>query len=106
MVSCVKNCIPNIVIFSCVRDYSGILLHNAMEQKIQRKARPEGKRTKKNASKKMNAFLTIMIGLIYFRLAAKYSLFMRAMFSSEIPFGHSISQAPVLVQFPKPSSSI
>ena len=28
------------------------------------------------------------------------------MFSNEIPFGHSISHAPVFVQFPKPSSSI
>src|SRR5690606_1761765 len=28
------------------------------------------------------------------------------MFSKEIPFGHSISQAPVLLQFPKPSLSI
>ena len=28
------------------------------------------------------------------------------MFSSVIPFGHSISQAPVLLQLPKPSSSI
>ena len=41
-----------------------------------------------------------------FRFAAKYSLFMRAIFSREIPLGHSTSQAPVLVQFPKPSSSI
>jgi hypothetical protein len=28
------------------------------------------------------------------------------MFEREIPFGHSISQAPVLVQFPNPSKSI
>ena len=42
----------------------------------------------------------------YFMLAFKYSLFKRAMFSREIPFGHSTSQAPVLVQFPNPSSSI
>ena len=41
-----------------------------------------------------------------FRFATKYSLFMRAIFSREIPLGHSTSQAPVLVQFPKPSSSI
>ncbi len=41
-----------------------------------------------------------------FKLAAKYSRFIRAIFSSEIPFGHSISQAPVFVQFPKPSKSI
>ena len=34
------------------------------------------------------------------------SLFKRAMFVSEIPLGHSTSQAPVLVQFPKPSKSI
>ena len=38
--------------------------------------------------------------------ALKYSLFIRAMFSKDIPLGHSISQAPVLVQFPKPSKSI
>src|SRR5690625_5831559 len=31
---------------------------------------------------------------------------MRAMLSNEISFGHSTSQAPVLVQFPKPSASI
>src|SRR5690554_4532834 len=31
---------------------------------------------------------------------------MRAMFSKEIPFGHSTSHAPVFVQLPKPSSSI
>src|ERR1043165_4526078 len=41
-----------------------------------------------------------------FMFATKYSRFMRAMFSREMPFGHSISQAPVLVQFPKPSASI
>ena len=40
------------------------------------------------------------------KLADKYSRFMRAIFSKEIPFGHSTSQAPVLVQLPKPSSSI
>src|SRR5690606_4962014 len=28
------------------------------------------------------------------------------MFSKEMPLGHSISQAPVFVQFPKPSRSI
>ena len=31
---------------------------------------------------------------------------MRAMFSSEMPLGHSASQAPVFEQAPKPSSSI
>src|SRR5210317_688151 len=31
---------------------------------------------------------------------------MRAMFSKEMPLGHSTSQAPVLVQFPNPSRSI
>src|SRR5690606_19291304 len=35
-----------------------------------------------------------------------YSRFILAMFSREIPLGHSISQAPVFVQFPKPSLSI
>src|SRR5690606_19585571 len=40
------------------------------------------------------------------READIYSRFIRAMFSKEIPLGHSTSQAPVLVQFPKPSRSI
>ena len=40
------------------------------------------------------------------RVADINSRFIRAMFSKEIPLGHSTSQAPVLVQFPKPSSSI
>src|SRR5690606_36131819 len=44
--------------------------------------------------------------LYYFTLALIYSRFIRAMFSREIPFGHSTSQAPVLVQLPKPSASI
>ena len=39
-------------------------------------------------------------------LALRYSRFIRAIFSREIPFGHSISQAPVLVQLPNPSRSI
>ena len=39
-------------------------------------------------------------------VAARYSRFIRAMFSSETPLGHSTSQAPVLEQFPKPSWSI
>ena len=34
------------------------------------------------------------------KLADKYSRFMRAIFSKEIPFGHSTSQAPVFVQLP------
>lgn len=38
--------------------------------------------------------------------APRYSLFILAIFSKLIPFGHSTSQAPVLVQFPKPSASI
>lgn len=38
--------------------------------------------------------------------AFKNSLFNLAMLLIEIDFGHSISQAPVLVQFPKPRSSI
>lgn len=40
------------------------------------------------------------------KFAAIYSRFIRAIFSREIPLGHSTSHAPVLVQFPKPSSSI
>ena len=38
--------------------------------------------------------------------AEKYSRFMRAMLVMEMPFGHSASHAPVLVQAPKPSESI
>ena len=34
------------------------------------------------------------------------SLFILAILSSDIPFGHSTSQAPVLEQFPNPSRSI
>src|SRR5690606_706506 len=50
---------------------------------------------------------TEVVYLYYpFILALKNSLFIRAMFSREIPFGHSTSQAPVLVQFPNPSRSI
>src|SRR5688572_25678197 len=39
-------------------------------------------------------------------MAVKYSRFNRAMFVTLIPFGHSASQALVLVQEPKPSASI
>jgi len=39
-------------------------------------------------------------------VAFKNSRFMRAIFSKETPLGHSTSQAPVLVQLPKPSASI
>jgi len=39
-------------------------------------------------------------------LAPRNSLFIRAIFDTEIFLGHSASQAYVLVQFPKPSSSI
>ena len=38
--------------------------------------------------------------------AFKYSRLRRAMCDTEIPFGHSSSQARVLVQLPNPSSSI
>lgn len=38
--------------------------------------------------------------------AFKYSRFIRAIFSNLIPLGHSIMQAPVLVQLPNPSISI
>ena len=41
-----------------------------------------------------------------FKLAYRYSRFIRAIFSSDIPLGHSTSHAPVLVKFQKPSSSI
>src|SRR5690606_17096177 len=39
-------------------------------------------------------------------LAVRYSRFIRAILVSLIPTGHSASQAPVLVQLPKPSASI
>ena len=50
----------------------------------------------------------IYVGKKYYslNLAARNSLFKRAICSTEIPLGHSISQALVLVQLPKPSSSI
>src|SRR5690606_26373979 len=51
-------------------------------------------------------FFKIIYKKNYLTEAAKYSRFIRAMFSKEIPFGHSTSHAPVLVQFPRPSSSI
>ena len=77
-----------------------------MLKRLERKARPKGTRPKtKNASKSMNAFFYCFL-VFYFMLADKYSLFILAMFSNEIPFGHSTSHAPVLVQFPNPSSSI
>ena len=52
--------------------------------------------------------LYIYVGKKYYslNLAARNSLFKRAICSTEIPLGHSISQALVLVQLPKPSSSI
>src|SRR5690554_1723688 len=60
--------------------------------------------------KKSGFFFRISLYLFirknYLTEAAKYSRFIRAMFSKEIPFGHSTSHAPVLVQFPKPSASI
>src|SRR5690606_17441899 len=39
-------------------------------------------------------------------LAVRYSRFIRAILVSLMPTGHSASQAPVLVQLPKPSASI
>src|SRR5690606_41233468 len=39
-------------------------------------------------------------------LAVRYSRFLRAIFVSLIPTGHSAAQAPVFVQLPKPSASI
>ena len=39
-------------------------------------------------------------------LALMNSLFILAILSKDIPFGHSTSQAPVLEQFPNPSKSI
>lgn len=39
-------------------------------------------------------------------LAFKYSRFKRAILVSLISLGHSASQAPMLVQLPKPSASI
>lgn len=56
-----------------------------------------------------NYIATLSLPFFFFfltRLATRNSRFMRAIFSSEMPFGHSTSQAPVFVQFPKPSLSI
>ena len=51
--------------------------------------------------------LALNFGIQFYLLmvADKYSLFIRAMFSIEIPFGHSTSHAPVLEHGPKPSFS-
>ena len=51
-------------------------------------------------------FISILKENYPLMLALRYSRFIRAIFSKEIPFGHSISQAPVLVQLPNPSRSI
>ena len=48
----------------------------------------------------MGFLIFIINGDYPFTLALKYSRFIRAIFSKEMPFGHSISQAPVFVQFP------
>ncbi len=55
-----------------------------------------------------SGFLKIVIKKEYypFKLAFINSEFIRAIFSKEIPLGHSTSQAPVLVQLPNPSKSI
>lgn len=54
-----------------------------------------------------DGLFTFMRKMYYsLNLAARNSLFKRAICSTEIPLGHSISQALVLVQLPKPSSSI
>ena len=63
-------------------------------------------KTKKTHTNKCMRFYYFEVAMNYFTEAFKNSLFIRAMFSNEIPFGHSISHAPVLVQFPNPSSSI
>ena len=49
-----------------------------------------------------------MPGVLYYQdvFAQMNSRFMRAIFEREMLLGHSASQAYVLVQFPKPSSSI
>ena len=56
----------------------------------------------------MRKQLFVFKGEIYAssRFAAIYSLFIFAITERVMPFGHSTSQAPVLEQFPKPSSSI
>src|SRR5688572_609424 len=54
----------------------------------------------------LGCFFLYKYEIYYLTLAKRYSLFIRAMFSREIPLGHSTSQAPVLVQLPNPSSSI
>src|SRR5690606_41905764 len=60
----------------------------------------------KKSEHKSGFFFKLFILTAYLIEAAKYSRFMRAMFSKEIPLGHSTSEAPVLVQLPNPSLSI
>lgn len=63
--------------------------------------------TKKIAIRKGDDFYDVVSNFYPLSTNAEmYSLFILAMFSREIPFGHSTSQAPVLEQFPNPSSSI
>src|SRR5690606_3011978 len=59
----------------------------------------------KNSEHNYRFFFKLFILTSYLIEAAKYSLFKRAMFSKEIPLGHSTSQAPVLVQLPNPTCS-
>ena len=63
-------------------------------------------RTKKEADLKCQPLYHMCSKYYSENLALRNSLLRRAMCSTEIPLGHSISQARVLVQLPKPSSSI
>ena len=61
---------------------------------------------KSNCNKETLIFFCIFIYESDDRLARRYSLFILAILSKDIPLGHSTSQAPVFVQLPNPSLSI
>ena len=81
----------------------------AKDKKIKYHLKKQGKKNPKRQELEFGIYCNVLRSREHFyplREAARYSRFIRAIFSREIPFGHSTSQAPVFVQFPKPSSSI
>ena len=73
---------------------------------VQRIIRVFGIRQKKVGKAKPFRLKYSVINSYSENFALRNSRLRRAMWSMEIPLGHSISQARVLVQLPKPSSSI
>ena len=73
---------------------------------VQRIIRVFGIRQKKVGKAKPFRLKYSVIKFYSENFALRNSRLRRAMWSMEIPLGHSISQARVLVQLPKPSSSI